>query len=957
MNTASPTTSSCSFGRYTLLRHLIAICMGFFLVYGTMAQPVISNPSFESDTFTVFPGYVSGNGPITGWGSLGNHGINPGGGSPFADNGVIPDGTHVAFMQGDGAMTQTISGFVVGQTYQIQFFENARNGNTPSLEVTMDGATIVATHVVNSVGGANPYVQVSSDPFVAGATDMELAFVKSGPVGQDTTLLIDGVSFLDSSTPPSITTQPQSQVVGVGSTATFSVEAFGSAPFTYQWFLDGVAITGASGATLSVLANGLAEAGLYTVSVSNSAGSATSDPAVLSVRATIPGLFNTGVDASGAALADNSVDPHYTLIVNADSVSTDALVQDSTAFPIVAGPWLANSGGAKWIGPRFDTAGAAGQALNGGLYTYRTTFDLTGLDLDSVEIQGGWAMDNDGVSLSVNGVPTGFTAAGFGGLTPFTLTSANAALVDGVNTLDFEISNADVTAGYTGLYVDGLRGFATLPGTPPSIEVQPQGGAFALGAQVTLSVEVSGSQPFTYQWRKGGADLSGETNATLVLNGLVAGDAGDYDVVVSNVGGTVTSALASIGAFTAVEGLFNTGVDSFGDVLGDGGIDPNYVLIVNPDGASSDAIVQDSSVFPIVTGPWLANSASSKWIGPRLETSAAAGAEGDGGNYTYRQTFNLVGVEPASVTLTGDWTSDNGGVDILLNGVSTGNTQDGSFGLLHPFSITGLKAGVNTLDFVVNNLAAGYTGLRVDGIRALGDALPASTAPFITAQPQSDSKFVTEIATFSVDANGSAPLTYQWAKDGIALAGETGPVLSFEVFSPSDAGSYTVEITNPFGALVSDPATLGVSAAPSVTTQPQDTVVAENGTAVFTVSAVGEPPLAYQWMKDGSPIVGAELETLTLLNVSAADEGVYSVQVFNFGGEVFSDGARLDVAQQIPGLFNTGVGADTVPLAEGAVDPHYTLIQSADPAYPGPDAIVIIDQGFRFPPLAHCFLS
>ena len=54
----------------------------------------IPNAGFEADVFTVFPGYVSSNSPITGW--LGNfpssHGLNPSSGSPFADNGIIPQG-------------------------------------------------------------------------------------------------------------------------------------------------------------------------------------------------------------------------------------------------------------------------------------------------------------------------------------------------------------------------------------------------------------------------------------------------------------------------------------------------------------------------------------------------------------------------------------------------------------------------------------------------------------------------------------------------------------------------------------------------------------------------------------------------------------------------------------------------------------------------------------------------
>ena len=67
---------------------------------GVQAQ-TITNPSFEADTFGNFPGYISGNGPITGW-TAGNNsraGLNPGGGTPFADNGVIPAGANVAFIQ------------------------------------------------------------------------------------------------------------------------------------------------------------------------------------------------------------------------------------------------------------------------------------------------------------------------------------------------------------------------------------------------------------------------------------------------------------------------------------------------------------------------------------------------------------------------------------------------------------------------------------------------------------------------------------------------------------------------------------------------------------------------------------------------------------------------------------------------------------------------------------------
>src|SRR4030095_9215014 len=101
------------------------------------------------DTFTVFPGYVSGNAPITGWTGNNNDrvGINPSGGTPFADNGTIPDGTKVAFIQsgtaGGTTLSTTISDLVPGTTYKVTFRCNARGGQFPILKVEIDSTSIV----------------------------------------------------------------------------------------------------------------------------------------------------------------------------------------------------------------------------------------------------------------------------------------------------------------------------------------------------------------------------------------------------------------------------------------------------------------------------------------------------------------------------------------------------------------------------------------------------------------------------------------------------------------------------------------------------------------------------------------------------------------------------------------------------------------------------------------------
>ncbi len=160
----------------------------------------IVNPSFEADTFTVSPGYASNNFPITGWNGFGRYGVNSGGGT-FTDNGAIPDGAKTAFIEGDtngnGMLTQVIHGFTNGASYQVRYFENARNccSNVPFAEVRVGGQTVVAAHAVSPVGGANQYHRVWSDAFIATDTSLELAFVKSDPQGGDNTLLIDNVSI------------------------------------------------------------------------------------------------------------------------------------------------------------------------------------------------------------------------------------------------------------------------------------------------------------------------------------------------------------------------------------------------------------------------------------------------------------------------------------------------------------------------------------------------------------------------------------------------------------------------------------------------------------------------------------------------------------------------------------------------------------------------------------------
>ena len=84
------------------------------------------------------------------------------------------------------------------------------------------------------------------------------------------------------------------------------------------------------------------------------------------------------------------------------------------------------------------------------------------------------------------------------------------------------------------------------PNLPPTIATQPAGAAVDPGATVTFSVTVTGTAPFTYQWRRNGAALPGATGSSLVLSGVQSTSSGVYSVAVTNAFGSAISTGAAL---------------------------------------------------------------------------------------------------------------------------------------------------------------------------------------------------------------------------------------------------------------------------------------------------------------------------------------------------------------------------------------------------------------------------
>jgi hypothetical protein len=174
-------------------------------------------------------------------------------------------------------------------------------------------------------------------------------------------------------------------------------------------------------------------------------------PTLASAQSPIPGLFNTGVDASGVKLGVGATDPHYTVLENAGAqavvYNNGAYVQDANSAYI----WQTSSG----------TPGSVTR-------TFRTTFTIgAGLDPLTAMITGQWSTDNAGLDILINGTSTGNTSSGFGTFTSFIVSSG---FLSGANTLDFVVEDQGPPGA---LDVRNLQGTVSELRTPNTTVPEP----------------------------------------------------------------------------------------------------------------------------------------------------------------------------------------------------------------------------------------------------------------------------------------------------------------------------------------------------------------------------------------------------------------------------------------------------------------------------------------------------
>lgn len=173
-------------------------------------------------------------------------------------------------------------------------------------------------------------------------------------------------------------------------------------------------------------------------------------------------------------------------------------------------------------------------------------------------------------------------------------------------------------------------------------------------------------------------------------------------------------------------------------------------------------------------------------------------------------------------------------------------------------------------------------------------------------------------ATFSAAAYGSSPVTFQWRKDGVALADATSPTLTIPVVAVADAGSYTVVVSNSAATVTSQPAVLTVHTLPVITTQPTSVMLNAGQSTTFSVVATGSPAPTYQWKRNGTAISGATSPSYSVTGAKLSDTGVYTVTVMNSVGAVTSSAAVLAIPSTMgihglsPAIGATAVNTDTL---------------------------------------------
>lgn len=501
------------------------------------------------------------------------------------------------------------------------------------------------------------------------------------------------------------------------------------------------------------------------------------------------------------------------------------------------------------------------------------------------------------------------------------------------------------TVSLRGLKIDGVtRGFDYTvilfdpaqphTGQAPVVLVSPEDAVIAENSSLTLQAEASDG---SLQWFKDGMMVPGAARANLVITAARTTDTGDYWVEVRNSVGLVRSATTKVLVLPAnlTAPTITTQPQSSTFVLG---------------GPASLSVVA-SSPAPMTYQWRKAGVALPGRTLSRLEFASLATA--DAGNYdvvvtnhagSTTSTSARLGVfvlgQPPAITTQPTSRTVEAGTRVTFT-VTVTSQQPPSYkwrknGVVIAGATTNTleipsagSANVGSYDVVVTSLYGTVTS-QAATLSVIG-----MDPPVITTQPTAQTVFSGSKSLFIVAATGPGQLTYQWSKNGVAIAEATSPSLIFPVTRATDSGLYSVTVTASSGTVVSNAVALKILAPtiPIILTQPTSQQVALGASVALTVEAEGRPRLTYQWRKNGVLLSGATKASLSIPTVNSATIGSYDVVVSNGYGSITSSAA-------------------VVGLSEPAVAPVITTPPASLQVSPG-DPVTLQVEATGTPPLAY----
>jgi len=747
-----------------------------------------------------------------------------------------------------------------------------------------------------------------------------------------------------------ITAQPAiTQTLCSGSTATFSATATGTG-LTYQWkkgatnLVDNGTVSGATSSTLTLTNIATSDAANYTVVVSGAApcSAITSDISTLSVNQIVaietqPTATQTvcsGTSASFNVVATGT-GISYQWRKGTTNLSNGGSITGATSATLTINPTVSGDAASDYNVVITGTAPCNPLTSNNAALVINQAVVITSQPAATQTLCSGstaiFSATAAGTGLTYQwkkGTSNLVDGGTITGATASTLTITNIATSDAAN-YTVEISGAApcpaITSNISALLVNQIVAIGTQPATTQTV---------CSGTAASFNVLVTGTG-LSYQWRKGttnltdGGTISGATTATLTINPTVSGDAAsDYNVIITGTA-PCTPLISNNATLVVNEAVSIITQPAATQTLCSGG---TATLIVNATGAGLAYQWRKGSTN-LVNGANIAGATSPTLTLSNLQTTDAA------------NNYNVVitGTSPCTPV-----TSNNS--ILLINRLVTINTQPSNVGVCVSNPATfGIVASGDGLTFqwykgsigsgvaVVNstNITGATTNVLNFTQAALTDdgpyyAIVSGIAPCsaitsnqvtlnvdqsiaITSQPISKTVCEdTPNVSFSVIANaGGDPLTYQWRKNGVNIAGATAPTFTVSTTTLATAGNYDVVISGPSGytcsSIQSAAVTLTINPKPigSATTQ---TICSGSSTNVALNSTVGGT--TFTWTA--------------------------AIQTNPTGGSItgFSDSSGNIIAQS---LTNTGTSAGIIrytitPTANSCIGTAFSVDVTVNPA-------------------------